>query len=113
MRAPHRCVRSGVVLLLTSLSWPAYAGTGGEAAPVRKVADAYVKAINRADAVAAAACWTDDGEFTNASTGRRVKGRQAILKALQEALAPDAGIQAETTASSIHVVAPGVAVEEG
>ena len=80
---------------------------------VRMAADAYVEAINRGDANGFVACWTEDGEFVNESTGVHLKGRKAIHERLTQLLAEDPKTKAETTSSTIHLVAPDVAVEQG
>jgi ketosteroid isomerase-like protein len=113
-----KCIPLGVVVASAALLLLCHAqqSKSADALPtdqVTKMADAYVQAINRGDAAAAAAYWTDDGEFGDSSTGRRVKGHKAILAALQEAVSPERGVQVETTFSKVEIVAPGVATEEG
>lgn len=118
MKVVHSGFRTSAVLLLaaillSSCSRTDEADESGLAAEIRKVSDAYEQAINRADAAAATECWTKDGEFVNESTGRRVKGGEAILEALKEALAPDAETKAETASVEVSLVAPRVASAEG
>lgn len=84
-----------------------------EAAGARKVADAYLAALNRGDASAAADCWTADGEYVNETTGLTVTGRDAIGKALGDLISPDARIEAETVSHELRLVAPGVVCERG
>jgi uncharacterized protein (TIGR02246 family) len=118
MRWKCRCIASGAVVaraavLLLCCPQQSQAQDEPATAQVLKAADAYVQAINRADAAAAAACWTTDGEFVNESTGKRVKGHKAILAALQKAVSPEMGVRAETMSSRVEIVAPDVATEEG
>jgi steroid delta-isomerase-like uncharacterized protein len=45
---------------------------------VKAVVMGWTEALNRHDAEAAAAYWSEDGVFTNMGTGQRVVGRDAI-----------------------------------
>ena len=63
---------------------------------IKEVADAYVVAFNRADAEALADLWTEDGEFTDQTTGLVMKGRERILRAMKRAFAGNTDLEAET-----------------
>ncbi len=84
-----------------------------EVVEVKQLADAYMAAINHGDAGAATACWTEDGEYINETTGLIVTGREAISKALQEVVSGGSKIKAETAWQGLRVVSPGVVAARG
>jgi uncharacterized protein (TIGR02246 family) len=83
-----------------------------EGAAIEKNAEAFVEAFHKGDAVAVAALWTDDGEYTD-STGRRLKGREAIQKAFEQHFAENKGLKIRIDSLSLRFVTPDVAIEEG
>ena len=83
-----------------------------EGAAIEKNAEAFVEAFHKGDAVAVAALWTDDGEYTD-STGRRLKGREAIQKAFEQHFAENKGLKIRIDSLSLRFVTSDVAVEDG
>lgn len=79
---------------------------------IRASANAYVKAFNEGNASAAAAVFTPEGEFIDASDNRFV-GRPAIENLLKEFFAENPGCKLELTIESIRQLAPELAVEDG
>jgi uncharacterized protein (TIGR02246 family) len=83
-----------------------------EEAAVRAAVDAYVAAYNRGDAKAVAQFWSDQGVWVSPS-GQRTQGRDAIRKELESMFTENKGLHIEVLDSSIRLVKPEVAVEEG
>jgi len=81
-------------------------------AAIRNAVEAYLAAFNRGDAKAVAANWAEDGEYVSPS-GRRFKGRPAILAEFQAYFAESKGQRIEISNPAIRFLAPNVAVEEG
>jgi uncharacterized protein (TIGR02246 family) len=79
---------------------------------VRATAEEFTAAFNRGDAKAIAALWTPDCEYIEES-GRETRGRDAIEKEYAELFRAKPGVQMETSVSSVKVLGPAVALEEG
>lgn len=86
--------------------------TKDEEAAIRQAAEAYVKAYQAGDAKALAALWGPEAEYINPTTGKKLKGRQAIEAEFARIFAEGAA-QLEVTIRSIRFVTPDVAIEEG
>jgi uncharacterized protein (TIGR02246 family) len=85
---------------------------GDDEATIRQAADAYVQAYQQGDAKALAALWGPEAEYINPTSGKRIKGRQAIEEEFARIFA-DGPAQLEVTIRSIRFVTPDVAIEEG
>jgi uncharacterized protein (TIGR02246 family) len=83
-----------------------------EEKPVRATAEAFTAAFNAGDAKAVAALWTADCEYIDES-GRETRGRDAIEKEYAELFRAKPGVQMETSVSSVKILGPAVALEEG
>jgi len=83
-----------------------------EAEAIQKLANAFVKAFESGDAKAVAACWAEDGTYTD-QTGRQLAGRDAIEKAFTEFFATNKGLKVGINSESLRFITPDVAVEEG
>jgi uncharacterized protein (TIGR02246 family) len=83
-----------------------------EGAAIQKLAEAFIKAFESGDAKAVAACWVEDGTYTDL-TGRQLKGRQAIENAFKELFAKTKGMKVGIASESLQFITPDVAIEEG
>jgi uncharacterized protein (TIGR02246 family) len=93
------------------------AATAGAAQPavekaIRENADAFVSAFNKGDAKAVAALWTADCEYVGAKV-QKVLGRSAIEKEYAQFFKAKPGVTIETAVSSVKVLGPSTALEEG
>ncbi len=83
-----------------------------EEAALQKRAEAFVEAFHKGDALALAAFWTPDGDYTD-QTGRQLKGREAIAKAFQEHFAEHKGLKLRINSDALRFLTPEVAIEDG
>lgn len=79
---------------------------------VRYTAEAFTSAFNKGDAKAIAALWTTDCEYVD-ETGRVFRGRDAIENEYAEFFRANPGVQIEASASSVKILGPVVAAEDG
>jgi uncharacterized protein (TIGR02246 family) len=79
---------------------------------IKLTGDAYVKAYRAADAKAIAALFTTDAEYTD-EQGDTYQGREAIEVAMKNLFAENVGCQIALDIETIHIISPGVAVEDG
>jgi uncharacterized protein (TIGR02246 family) len=79
---------------------------------IAKNAEAFTEAFHRGDARAVAGLWTPDGDYTT-QTGRHLKGREAIEKALKVFFSENKGLKVRIESDSLRFVTPEVAVEDG
>lgn len=102
------------VLSLALLATAAEKKTEGKADEdaIRAKIDSYVAAYNRGDAKAVAAHWSETGQWTNPD-GKRISGRAAIEREMVKMFAESKGVRIEVLDSSVRLVAPDAAVEEG
>jgi uncharacterized protein (TIGR02246 family) len=87
------------------------ADTGPEESAIRQAAKAFVDAYDKGDANAVAAHWATDGEY--AVGPKTVKGRENIAKLYREELRAHPGSKMDVKISSVRMLAPTVALEEG
>lgn len=104
------CILYSFALALAALAAPAYAAD--EEAAIRARAESYQAAYNRHDAKAVAEHWSEDAEYL-VESGARVRGRDAIQKVFEGLFAEDREVQIAVTISSIRIVTPDVAIEDG
>jgi uncharacterized protein (TIGR02246 family) len=83
-----------------------------EGAAIQKLAEAFIKAFENGDAKGVAACWVDDGTYTDL-TGQQLKGREAIEKAFTDFFTANKGLKVRINSESLQFVTPDVAIEEG
>ena len=86
-------------------------GDPADATAIQKNAEAFIEAFQGGNAKSVAAFWAPDGEHIDLS-GRRLKGRDDIEKALHDLFTENKGRRCESRASS-PVPDPDVAIEEG
>ena len=79
---------------------------------IAKQAEAFIEAFHKGDAKAVAACWAEDGEYTDVS-GRRLKGRNEIEKAFTDFFAAHKGLKVRIDSESLRFLTPDTAIEEG
>jgi len=79
---------------------------------IRQAVDAYVEAYENSDAKALAALWGPDSEYLSSSSGKRLKGRDAIEQEFARIFAAGPA-KLEVTVHSIRLLTPDVATEEG
>src|SRR5262249_4530974 len=72
----------------------------------------FIKAIEKGDAKAVAACWTPEGEFI-ADDGTVFRGREAIQKAYAAFFEKNKSLKAKIEVESLRFVSRDTAVEEG
>jgi uncharacterized protein (TIGR02246 family) len=87
-------------------------GNPQEEAALRTRAEAFVAAFAQGDAKALAAFWTPDGDYMD-QTGRHLKGREAIEHAYQQFFSKHQGVTLGITMTSIRVMTPDLAIEDG
>lgn len=83
-----------------------------EAATIRQAAKEYVAAVNRGDADAIAAFWTEEGDLVDGS-GRVSKGRDLAKAAAARERGAEAEARLAVTVDSIRFLTPEIAVEDG
>jgi uncharacterized protein (TIGR02246 family) len=88
------------------------AGDAADKTALQKNAEAFIEAFHSGDAKSVAAFWATDGEYTDLS-GRRLKGRDDIEKALHGFLMENKGLKVRIESESLRFLTPDVAVEEG
>lgn len=82
-------------------------------AAIRAAGKAYLEALNRGDAKALTAAWTPDGDYVSA-TGQRVKAHDMIKQEFAEPAQAEAERpQLSAVESTIRLVTPEVAIEDG
>lgn len=81
-------------------------------AAIHANAEGFVEAFHKGDAKAVASFWTADGDLTD-SSGRTLKGREAIQKAFTNLFAENKGLKLQVEGESLRFVTPDVAIEEG
>lgn len=79
---------------------------------IRKAIDSYVAAFNKGDAKAVAAHWTEQGELVTPA-GNELRGRQQLEKDFAAYFAETKNAKIELLDTSIKVVSPSVALENG
>jgi uncharacterized protein (TIGR02246 family) len=90
---------------------PAPAEQTPEAA-IKAITEQYVKAFNSRNAKAAAALWTENGEFTDIN-GVVIRGRAAIEKSVAEAYQTNPKAILEATIESVRPLGRQAAIAEG
>jgi uncharacterized protein (TIGR02246 family) len=81
-------------------------------AAIRKQSAAFLATIEKGDAKALSAFWTEEGEYIG-SDGTSYRGRQAIEEAYAKAFAKKATLKPVATIDSIRFLSRDTAVEEG
>jgi uncharacterized protein (TIGR02246 family) len=84
----------------------------GDMAAVRKATADFIKVVEKGDAKAVAAGWTEDGEYIG-DTGTTIRGRAAIEAAYAKAFAAKKRVKVEITIDSIRFPSKDTAIEEG
>ncbi len=81
-------------------------------AAVRKATADFIQAIEKGDAKAVAASWTEQGEYIG-DEGTTIRGRTAIEAAYAKAFARDKNLKVEFTVESLRFPSKDTAIEEG
>jgi uncharacterized protein (TIGR02246 family) len=81
-------------------------------AAVRKATTNFIKAVEKGDAKAVAASWTEEGEYIG-EDGTTIRGRPAIEAAYAKAFAKNKKVKVEITIESIRFPSKDTAIEEG
>lgn len=105
----------GTLALALLVARTGHAGGKGKSAEEDALlakAKSFVAAFNKGDAKALAAHWAPDGDFMD-ETGKHVKGRQAIEKALEHYFAENKGMKLRINIGSVRLVSPALAIEDG
>ena len=101
------------ICLAASLAFPCLAAEPAPAIPgLEEAAEKFVAAYNQRDAAAIAALFTEDGEMTNLSADDIISGRAAI-QARYEAVFADTPPKMALEVTSVRLVAPDLAIEDG
>jgi uncharacterized protein (TIGR02246 family) len=79
---------------------------------IRKLSAELTRALEKGDAKALAALWTEEGEYV-AEDGTTVRGRPALEAAYAKLFAKTPHVQVEATIDSVRFVGRDSAVEEG
>src|SRR5262249_30521501 len=91
---------------------PGGAKRPGDEAAIRKATAGVIKAVEKGDAKAVAAAWTEDGEYIG-DDGTTIRGRAAIEAAYAKAFAEKKNAKVEMTIESIRFPSKDTAIEEG
>lgn len=89
------------------------AQTSADEKAIRRAVQSYVAAFNAGDAKALAAHWSQDGVYTNRTTGQQFSGREAIEAEFEILFSHGQSARLDVSLESIRFVTPDVAVEEG
>jgi uncharacterized protein (TIGR02246 family) len=81
-------------------------------AAIRASSKDFIKALEKGDAKAVAAFWTEEGEYI-ADNGTTFRGRAAIEDAYAKFFAKNPKLRAEAQIDAIHFVSKDSAIEEG
>lgn len=81
-------------------------------AAIRKETAEFIKAVEKGDAKAVAAAWTEDGEYIG-EDGTTIRGRAGIEAAYAQAFAKKKRIKMDITIESIRFPSKDTAIEEG
>src|SRR5204862_7169528 len=79
---------------------------------VRKATADFIKAVEKGDAKAVAASWTENGEYIG-DDGTTIRGRAAIEAAYAKTFARNKKLKVEMTIESIRFPSKDTAIEEG
>jgi uncharacterized protein (TIGR02246 family) len=79
---------------------------------VRKATADFIKVVEKGDAKAVAASWTEDGEYIG-DDGTNIRGRAAIEAAYAKAFDRNKKLKIEITVESIRFPSKDTAIEEG
>jgi uncharacterized protein (TIGR02246 family) len=101
-----------LVLLPSSLFAQPSARESTDARAIRDCISTYVEAFNRGDAAAIAQLWSPSGVWVSPD-GARLSGRDAIEEAMSTYFADSPERVLSLLGTSIRLVAPTVAIEEG
>jgi uncharacterized protein (TIGR02246 family) len=81
-------------------------------AAIRKANEDFIKAVEKGDAKAVAAAWTEEGEYID-DDGTTLRGRAAIEAAYAKAFARKKNAKVNITIDSIRFPSKDTAIEEG
>src|SRR5206468_4286433 len=79
---------------------------------IAKNAEAFIEAFHKGDAMALAAFWTPDGDYTD-QQGRQFKGREAIEKAFTKLFSEHKDLKVRIESEALRFVTADVAIEDG
>ena len=85
---------------------------GDDEAAIRKTTAEFIKAVEKGDAKAVGAFWTEEGEYID-DDGTTIRGRAAIEAAYAKAFAKKKKVKVDITIESIRFPSKDTAIEEG
>jgi uncharacterized protein (TIGR02246 family) len=91
---------------------PNQTNRAADEAAIRKATADFIKAVEKGDAKAVAASWTEEGEYID-DDGTTIRGRAAIEAAYAKAFASKNHPKVEVTIESIRFPSKDSAIEEG
>lgn len=86
---------------------------GSKIAGLQKAASDFVNAYNKKNATAIATLFTENGELTDLSGGEVASGREEIEAFYTDILADENASSIAIEVSSVRLVAPNIAIEDG
>jgi uncharacterized protein (TIGR02246 family) len=89
------------------------ADQSADEAAIRDNAAKYVEAFNRRDSRTMSSMWSPEAVYTDAETGAKAVGREAIAKQLQESFDDVGDGKLSVRVEAIDFVSPNVAIEKG
>lgn len=104
--------RPGTAPQATAGAVPQDAKRAGDEAAIRKAAADFIQAVEKGDAKAVAASWTEEGEYIG-DDGTTIRGRANIEAAYKKAFARNKNLKVEITVESIRFPSKDTAIEEG
>jgi uncharacterized protein (TIGR02246 family) len=105
-------VFTGMVVSWTPTWAQSSTENASERVALRKRADAYVDAFNKADAASLAGFWTEDAEIIEQS-GRSIKGRKAIESSYQALFSTAKGSKLRINIGTDRFIKPDLVIEDG
>jgi uncharacterized protein (TIGR02246 family) len=103
---------SGQALPAKTVGDPRETKRAADEAAVRKATADFLKEVEKGDAKAVAAAWTQEGEYIG-DDGTTLRGRAAIEAAYAKVFAKSKKLKVEITVESIRFTSKDTAIEEG
>jgi uncharacterized protein (TIGR02246 family) len=108
----QRPTPSGQAVPAQAAAAPQEANRGEDEAAIRKATAEFLQLVEKGDAKAVAASWTENGEYIE-DDGTTIRGRAAIEAAYAKAFAGKKNAKVEITIESIRFPSKDTAIEEG
>ena len=75
--------------------------------------EGYVEAFNAGNAEGMAAAWTENGVFTNKSTGEQISGREALAAEFKALIESNEDRKLAIDMADVQLISPSVATQQG